>query len=253
MVKGSCNLDFLRLAWIIDEAADRVVYSNDRWSIDEGRSTCCLQNYGWQQTDKIGQIAIFLVRLLQDLSEKLDIGHKISSKRFHGQNNSEFSNWFIYTSRRERCHGQNLSHVASDFIFQTSCGVWWLYHSTAREHLLHQQFFTNVLFPKVSFVNINRRSFWFLYGLYSVINKSKRRNSEMSYFFLSPSKKISSPFLWIMRQAKRFLVATLSHAFIGAKSRQMHSYFQTARTACTLISIFTIHVRKSFQNSVDTW
>ena len=39
-----------------------------------------------------GQIAFSLVRLLQDLSEKLDIGHKLSSKRFHGQNNSEFLN-----------------------------------------------------------------------------------------------------------------------------------------------------------------
>ena len=60
--------------------------------LDEGRSTCCLQDYEWQQTNKIGQIAFFLVRLLQDLSEKLDIGHKLSSKRFHGKNNSEFSN-----------------------------------------------------------------------------------------------------------------------------------------------------------------
>ena len=38
------------------------------------------------------KFAFCLVRLLQDLSEKLDIGRKLSSKRFRGQNNSEFSN-----------------------------------------------------------------------------------------------------------------------------------------------------------------
>ena len=42
--------------------------------------------------EKIGQIAFSLVLLLQDLPEKLDIGHKLSSKRFHGKNNSEFFN-----------------------------------------------------------------------------------------------------------------------------------------------------------------
>ena len=112
-----------RLCWRSLVIIWRFVCSNDRWSIDEGRSTCCLQNYEWRQTNKIGQLAFFLVRLRQDLSEKLDIWHKFSSNRFHGQNNSEFSNWFSYTSLRERCHGKNLLHVASDFIFQTSSVV----------------------------------------------------------------------------------------------------------------------------------
>ena len=40
----------------------------------------------WPQTKKMGKIAFSLVHLLQDLTEKLDIGHKLSSKRFNGQN-----------------------------------------------------------------------------------------------------------------------------------------------------------------------
>ena len=84
---------------------------------------------------------------------KSDIGRKLSSKRFHGQNNSEFSNWFRYTSRMWRKW-----FYISNQLYSV------VYHFTAhdQEHFLHQQFFFSCSVPKVCFVNINRRSFCFL-------------------------------------------------------------------------------------------
>ena len=83
MVKGSCNLDFLWVTWIIDLAADQACVADHLKSYRElfgirpiGLLFSNLRVAANKQNGT--KFAFSLVRLLQDLSKKLDIGHKLS-------------------------------------------------------------------------------------------------------------------------------------------------------------------------------